>query len=71
VDWVAGKPNAGSCGTKRIDYHHREKKEFVGQISPSHQSNGRTCTDPASTKLIIILITLKQSGGQNMNTSIK
>jgi hypothetical protein len=47
------------------------KKEFVGQISPAHQSTGRTCTGPASSKLIIISITLKQSGGQNMNTSIK
>jgi hypothetical protein len=47
------------------------KKEFASQTSSSRQSNGRTCTSPASAKLIIISITLKQSGGQNMNTSIK
>jgi hypothetical protein len=47
------------------------KKEFVGQTSSSHQSTGRTYTSPASTKLIIISITLKQMGGQNINTSIK
>jgi hypothetical protein len=47
------------------------KKEFAGQTSPSHQSTGRTCTDPASAKLIIISIILKQSHGQNMNTLIK
>jgi hypothetical protein len=47
------------------------KKEFAGQISPARQSTGRTYTDPTSAKLIIISITLKQSGGQNMNTSIK
>jgi hypothetical protein len=59
VDWVAGPPNAGSYDTKRIGYHRRETKEFTGQISPAHQSTGRTCTDPTSVKLIIILITLK------------
>jgi hypothetical protein len=47
------------------------KKEFAGQISPAHQSTGRTCTSSAVAKLIIISITLKQMGGQNMNTSIK
>jgi hypothetical protein len=47
------------------------KKEFAGQISSARQSIERTCTDSASVKLIIISITLKQSGGQNMNTSIK
>jgi hypothetical protein len=47
------------------------KKEFVGQTSPTRQFTERTCTDPTSAKLIIISITLKQSGGQNMNTSIK
>jgi hypothetical protein len=47
------------------------EKEFVGQISSVRQSTGRTCTDPASVKLIIISITLKQSSGQNMNTLIK
>jgi hypothetical protein len=47
------------------------KKEFVGQTSPSHQSTERTCTGLVSAKLIIILITLKQSDGQNMNTLIK
>jgi hypothetical protein len=47
------------------------KKEFAGQTSPARQSIGRTCTGPASAKLIIISITLKQSGDQNMNTSIK
>jgi hypothetical protein len=43
----------------------------VGQTSLAHQSTGRTHTGPASAKLIIIPITLKQSGGENMNTSIK
>jgi hypothetical protein len=47
------------------------KKEFVGQTSPARQSTRRTCTGPASAKLIIISIILKQSGGQNMNISIK
>jgi hypothetical protein len=47
------------------------KKEFMGQTSPTHQSTGRTYTGPDSAKLIIISITLKQSGGQNMNISIK
>jgi hypothetical protein len=47
------------------------KKEFAGQTSPAHQSTIRTYTGPASAKLIIISITLKQSGGQNINTSIK
>jgi hypothetical protein len=46
-------------------------KEFVSQTSLSRQSIGRTCTGPDSVKLIIISITLKQSGGQNMNTSVK
>jgi hypothetical protein len=67
---VAGQPNARSCVTERIGYHRR-KKEFAGQTSPTCQSTGRTYTGSASTKLIIISITLKQSGGQNMNTSIK
>jgi hypothetical protein len=71
VDWVAGQSNARSCSTERIGYHHRETKEFVGQISLAHQSSGRTCTGPASANLIIILITLKQRGGESMNTSIK
>jgi hypothetical protein len=70
VDWVVGQPNAGSYNTERVGYHDREK-EFAGQTSLAHQSTGRTCTDPASAKLIIVSITLKQSGGQNMNTSIK
>jgi hypothetical protein len=47
------------------------KKEFVGQISPARQSTGTTCTGPTCAKLIIISITLKQSGDQNMNISIK
>jgi hypothetical protein len=47
------------------------KKEFVDQTSPSHQSTERTCIGLVSAKLIIILITLKQSDGQNMNTLIK
>jgi hypothetical protein len=47
------------------------KKEFTGQTSQAHQSTGRTCTSLAFAKLIIISITLKQSGGQNINTSIK
>jgi hypothetical protein len=71
MDWVAGQPNAGSCDMERTGYHHRKKKEFVGQTSPAHQSTRRTCTGPASAKLIIISIILKQSGGQNMNTLIK
>jgi hypothetical protein len=69
VDWVAEEPNARSCDTERIDYHHRETEEFAGQTSPAHQSTGRTCTGPTSTKLMLISITLKQSGGENMNTS--
>jgi hypothetical protein len=47
------------------------KKEFVGHTSPACQSTGRTYTGHVSAKLIIISITLKQLGGQNMNTSIK
>jgi hypothetical protein len=47
------------------------KKEFVSQTSPSRQSTGRTRTSLSSAKLIIISITLKQLGCQNMNTSIK
>jgi hypothetical protein len=47
------------------------EKEFVGQTSSSRQSTRRTYTSLASAKLIIISITLKQSDGQNMNTSIK
>jgi hypothetical protein len=47
------------------------KKEFVSQTSSAHQSTGRTCTGLASIKLIIISITMKQSGSKNMNTSIK
>jgi hypothetical protein len=71
VDWVAGQPNAGSCDTEMTIYHHR-KKEFMGQTSLTRQSTRRrTCTGPTSTKLIIISITLKQLGGQNMNTLIK
>jgi hypothetical protein len=50
-------------------YHHKEIEEFVGQTSPAHQSVGRTCTGPTFTKLILISITLKQSSGENMNTS--
>jgi hypothetical protein len=68
---VTGEPNAGLCDTERTDYHHRETEKFAGQTSPTRQSTGRTCTDPASVKLIIISITLKQSSGQNMNTLIK
>jgi hypothetical protein len=45
---------------ERIDYHHRETEEFVGQTSPACQSTGGTCTSPASAKLILISITLKQ-----------
>jgi hypothetical protein len=67
---MVGQPNAGSCDTEKTGYHHRGKK-FAGQTSPSHQSTRRTYTDPASAKLIIILITLKQLDGQNMNSSIK
>jgi hypothetical protein len=33
VDRVAGESNTGSCDTERIDYHHREIEEFVGQTS--------------------------------------
>jgi hypothetical protein len=47
------------------------EKEFAGQTSLGHQSTRRTCTGPTSAKLIIISITLKQSGGQNMNILIK
>jgi hypothetical protein len=71
IDWVVGEPNAGSYDMKRTSYHHRETKEFVSQISPVRQSTGITCTGPTSVKLIIISITLKQSGGENINTSIK
>jgi hypothetical protein len=71
VDWVVGQPNAGSYDTKTTRYHHRETKEFAGQISSARQSTVRTYTGTACAKLIIILITLKQSGGENMNTSIK
>jgi hypothetical protein len=70
VDWVVGQPSAGTYVTERIGYHHR-KKEFVGHTSPACQSTGRTYTGHVSAKLIIISITLKQLGGQNMNTSIK
>jgi hypothetical protein len=42
------------------DWLSSYEKEFAGQISSSHQSTRRTCTGPASAKLIIILITLKQ-----------
>jgi hypothetical protein len=69
VDWVAGEPNAGSCDTERTDYHHRETEEFAGQTSSARQSTRRTYTSPASTKLILISITLKQSGDENLNTS--
>jgi hypothetical protein len=69
LDWVAEEPNAGSCDTERTDYHHRETEEFVGKTSSVRQSTRRTCTGPASAKLILISITLKQSGGENMNTS--
>jgi hypothetical protein len=70
VDWVAGQPNARSCDMERTVYHHR-KKEFTGQTSQARQSTRRTCTGLAFAKLIIISITLKQSGGQNINTLIK
>jgi hypothetical protein len=43
----------------------------MGQISLTHQSTRRIYIDPASVKLIIISIILKQSGGQDMNTSFK
>jgi hypothetical protein len=69
VDWVMGEPNAGSCDMERTDYHHRKTEEFAGQTSPAHQSTKRTYTGHASVKLILISITLKQSGGENMNTS--
>jgi hypothetical protein len=69
VDWVAGEPNAESCDTERTDYHDREIEEFAGQTSPACQSTGRTCTGLVSIKLALISITLKQSGGENMNTS--
>jgi hypothetical protein len=69
VDWVAEEPNAGSCNMERIDYHHREIKEFAGQTSLAHQSTRRTYTGPASAKFILISITLKQLSGENMNTS--
>jgi hypothetical protein len=71
VDWVPGEPNAESYDTERTDYYHRETEEFAGQTSPARQSTGRTRTGPASAKLIPISITLKQSGGENMNTSIQ
>jgi hypothetical protein len=29
VDWVAGQPNAASCDTERIGYHHTEKKNLL------------------------------------------
>jgi hypothetical protein len=64
VDWVAGQPNAGSCDTEMTGYHHKKKKEFAGQTSSTHQSTRRTCTDPAFAKLMIILITPKQSSDQ-------
>jgi hypothetical protein len=67
VDWVAGESNTGRYDTEMTDYHHRESEEFTGQTSQAYQSIGRTCTGPASTKLILISITLKQSGGENMN----
>jgi hypothetical protein len=66
---VAKEANAGSCDIERTDYHHRETEEFVGQTSLAHQSTGRTCTGPTSAKLILISITLKQPGGENINTS--
>jgi hypothetical protein len=66
-----GQSNAASCDTERTAYHHRKKKEFVSQTPSAHQSTGRTCTGLASIKLIIISITMKQSGSKNMNTSIK
>jgi hypothetical protein len=69
VDWVAGEPNAGSCDTERTDYHHSETEEFVGQTSLTRQFTRRTYTSSASAKLVLISITLKQPGGENMNTS--
>jgi hypothetical protein len=69
VDWVAGAPNARSCDTESTDYHRRETEEFTGQTSLTHQSTRRNCTGSASAKLVLISITLKQSGGENMNTS--
>jgi hypothetical protein len=47
------------------------EKEHVGQTSLSHQFTRRTYIGPASIKLTIISITLKQLGGQNMKTLIK
>jgi hypothetical protein len=67
---VAGQPNAESYDTKRTGYHHWEKRICESNIFvPSiHLKNLHR---PTSAKLIIISITQKQSGGQNMNTSIK
>jgi hypothetical protein len=70
VDWVVGQPDAESYDTEMTGYHHR-KKRICGSNISAPSIHGRTCTGPASAKLIIILITLKQSGGQNMNISIK
>jgi hypothetical protein len=55
---------------ERTSYHHRGKRIYESNISvPSiHWKNLHW---PASAKLIIISITLKQLGDQNMNTSIK
>jgi hypothetical protein len=70
VDWVVGQPNAGSYDTKGLIII-KGKKEFTGQTPLARQSTERTCTSHASAKLIIISITLQQSGGQTMSTSIK
>jgi hypothetical protein len=67
VDWVPEEPNAGSYDTERTHFDHRETEEFVGQTSPVHQSTEKTCIGPASTKLILLSITLTQSSGENMN----
>jgi hypothetical protein len=48
-------------------YHHRERKEFMGYTSLTCQSTGKICTGSASAKLLIISITLKRSGCENMN----
>jgi hypothetical protein len=69
VDWVAGEPNAESNDMERTDDHHRETEEFASQTFLARQSTRTTCIGPASAKLILISITLKQSGGENMNTS--
>jgi hypothetical protein len=71
VDWVAGAIQRWKLQYGKDWLSSLEKKEFAGQTSPSRQSTGRTCTDPASAKLLVISITLKQSNGQNINTSIK